>query len=806
MSQNEEQQYARASIATAENLKTIAQALMNDELSPLSLPEVEQAVEMVSKMVPAGNVSGMILNGLARLTGRRPPAQIVKRDISMLFKGVEQVLDQAVYGALFAGPAAVIWGYQKLLKLAGKSPEDAFPNGTWQFYVDYALREDTARHTNETHGFDTVLAENGIYLNTVDRVTAWVMTAIDVMHNYNYLLENEWRERVYTRVANEISGGRLSKIYTQWERQRPYGRRDDAGQMSFAAYRRMKFDEFISDMLQTLTLEQCTDWQMRVLTIEAEELPAYQQQMTICSYLQPDAHSENHVPIPLQDLCVGVIHDGQYYLIPACVPGTTHAPDIHTVRAQVSAILYDRVAGDKAELERLASVRRAAFVGLVGHLNPQARDSLNALRNAPILINADRRSQSLRLAELRRAERGIGDHALTVFDTGKTFVFDQSHIYFDGTWGVALAEIMTNEALSWGHYLSFFPEPPQPQPQGIRPLMFNWLTPDISRIESAPRTTPETSAETDMVNLRSIVNLRTLFKQRSDLLQLTVNDLLILFRAIHAQTYKPSAELVVELEAMLNDSKMRPAAQAALDAMRLVDNPAILIPVDASIASPSDRLYPMSFTVPLHELNLLQIHQQTMYALKDYQNSAGDRTEKYRRFDELQREYLATLAGFGAVLSRAKEIALTGESVSSSTIRLLAHIPRPLQRLLDGIPAKVDLLNDIIKGREVFSNVGAVVPSSTLTRFITAKDDNEKKTLVWGVITDSNRVMRVSLRDFRPHVKLFHAVDDQQMPQRIAQHYLTTYAQRLNTYINDLRYITLASRETRMTADYHHDE
>ncbi len=806
MSQQDHQQYAKASIATADNLKTIAQALMVDELSPLSLPEMEEAVDMVAKMVPAGNVSGMILTGLARLTGRRPSSQVVKRDIGMLFKGVEQVLDQAVYGALFAGPAAVIWGYQKLLKLAGKSPEDAFPYGTWQFYVDYALREDTARHTNETHGFDSVLTANNIRLDPVDRITAWAMTAIDVMHRYNDLLENEWRERIYTRVANEVSGGKLSKIYNHWQPLRPYGRRADSGDLSYVAYRRTKFDEFMAQMLQTLTVEQKVEWQERVLALEVEQLPSYQQQMTICSYLQPDAHSENHVVIPVQELCVGIIYEGMYYLIPACAAGTNQPPDIMTVRAQVAAILQDRVFGDDAFLRRLASVKRSAFLGIVGQLNPKARESLNALRNAPILINADRRPHSLKLADLRQSERGIGDHALTVFDAGKTFVFDQSHIYFDGTWGVALSEIMTNEALSWGHYLSVYPKLPPPQPEGVRPLLFDWQPADIHRIDHAPRISPETSAESDMVNLRSILSLRTLFKQRSDMLQLTVNDLLILFRAIHAETYKPAQDLVEDLEVMLKDPKLRHAAKEALDAIRMVDNPAILIPVDASAASPSDRLYPMSFNVPLHELNLIEIHQHTMAALKDYQNSTGDRTEKYRRFNELQRNYLGTLAGFGAVLSRAKEIALAGESVSSSTIRLLAHLPRPLQRLLDGIPSKIDLLNDIIKGREVFSNVGAVVPTSTLTRFITAKDDNDQKTLVWGVITDSNRVMRVSLRDFRPHVRSFYAAGEYQMPQRITQHYLAAYAQRLNTYINDLRYITLASRETRMTAEPKHDE
>src|SRR5690606_12711775 len=114
MTSTEETQYHQASIATSDNLKTIAQTLLVQDLTRLTLPEIEEAVNIVGKMVPAGNVPGVILNSLARLGGRKTPQQTVRRDINLLFKGVEQVLDRAAYGALFAGPAAIIWGYQNL--------------------------------------------------------------------------------------------------------------------------------------------------------------------------------------------------------------------------------------------------------------------------------------------------------------------------------------------------------------------------------------------------------------------------------------------------------------------------------------------------------------------------------------------------------------------------------------------------------------------------------------------------------------------------------------------------------------------
>jgi hypothetical protein len=148
--------YQSATTETAKHLKTIAQSRSVRELSRLTLPEIDVVVDMISRIVPAGNIPGMILSGLARLPDQHLPAQTVQQHIAALFNGVEHVFDQVAFGAVFAGPAAVIWGYQNLLRLAGKDPESAFPEGIWQFYVEYALREDTARHVNETHGFHTI--------------------------------------------------------------------------------------------------------------------------------------------------------------------------------------------------------------------------------------------------------------------------------------------------------------------------------------------------------------------------------------------------------------------------------------------------------------------------------------------------------------------------------------------------------------------------------------------------------------------------------------------------------------------------
>ena len=797
--------YAKASIKTADNLRTIAHSVMLRDLSRLSLPEIDTAVDLVARMIPAGNVPGIILSGLARLSERRPSLKTVKRDINLLFKGVEQALDKAVYGAFFAGPAAVIWSYQNLLKLAGKNPEDAFPEGTWQFYADYALREDTARHANETHGFDTILNQHQIRSSPVDRVTAWVMVAVQCLHQYNDLLENEWRERVYIHLLREVTrkeqdAARYDRLYRDWEKQRPYSRDSDTDpDETYAIYRRLKFDRFLEKTTCNLDNNLRHEWVEQMRIAKARDLPAYQRQMSILAYLQPGPYGETRIPIPLQRAHIGVIYQGHYYLIPACAPGTDRPVDVTTVRAQVAALMAHPSQAASVSLISLARVKRAALSRLRNKMNKALVKELDVLRSSPILINCDPRPRHLPLARLRQAERGLGDQALTLFDTGETIVFDQSHIFFDGGWGAALAEIMTNEALSWAVYLNALP-PAQPGEAYPYTLACQFKARDQERIRQAPHVTPEASVETDAVNLKAILTLRKIFKKRNDLLQLTVNDLLVLYRTIHAFTYRPGPDLIAELDALTHKSSTRQAALAALEAIELSRqvNPAIGIPVDGSQRSPRDRLYPMTFEVPLNDLELLSLHEQVMEAMNAYDSAGGDRGALYAEFDRLQRIYLATLAGFGAVLSKAKEIALMGKSASTGTIKLLAHMPAPLQRMLDIVPERFDVLNDLIKGREVFSNLGAVAPSSSLTRFITAKDDNDKKTLAWGVVTDADGVMHISLRDFRPHVGILEACGRTDLAIRIAQDYLDAYVHGLNNFIHDLRRMTLASRETRL--------
>jgi hypothetical protein len=793
----------QATTLTATHLRNIARSQPVRELSHLTLPQINAVVKVVSQIIPAGNIPGMILSGLARVPGQRLPVETVQQHISALFNGAEHVFDQVAFGTVFAGPAAVIWGYQNLLKLAGKDPESSFPEGLWQFYVDYALREDTARHVIETHGFNTILQQHGIDLSQVDQLTAWVMAAISCVHQYDALLEIEWRERVSISVLRELThslpdASQYAGLYREWEIQRPYRRGAEAASYDYPDYRRIKFDHFLQDAMRDLPAGIRAAWAGRMQDAE-QDLPAYLRQMSILAYLEPGEYAETRISYSFEQVKIGLVLRGNYYLLPVYAAGTDQPLDADTVRAQMAALLA-LPGGAPAQLTGMAQIKRSAMPALRRKLNVALQQELERLRLAPILINADTLPMGLPLTELRQAERGIGDHALTIFQTDETRIFDQSHIFFDGILGAVLAEILTNEALSWAVYLNTLPLPRAAIQPLYTPLAFPVFPADVAAIRAAPHVTPEAGAETEKINLKACLGLRKLFKQRNDAMQLTVNDLLVLYRAVHAARYQPSPALAAELEVLAAQKATRSLADSltrTLEESRRI-NPSMLIVMDASRSSPRDRLYPLSMEVPLVELDLLNLHQHTIQTLNAYENASGDRSALYRDFDQYQRTYLATLAGFGTILDRLKEIAIQGESSSVGALKLLAHLPPALQNFLTKIPERFEMLNNVIKGREVFSNVGAVVPTSTLKRFTTAKDDNEQKQFAWGVITDAGGVLRVSLRDFRPHVAALRAVHRSDLAGLIAQDYLDSYAEGFNQYIRDLHRITLASRETQI--------
>ena len=807
-----EANYSKASQKTATTLKTIATSSQVAALSRLTLPEIEQITEQIAQIVPAGNVPGLILSGLARLEGRQVPPAEQQRHLGMLFRGVRDILDKAVYGAMFAGPAAVIMGYQKLLELAGKDVEAAFPDGVWQFYLEFALREDTARHANETTAFQGILLAHQISITEADALTAWIMAALLCIQNYERLLENEWRERIYTTLLKELlnqfplpdaKAALMLNAYTTWERQRPYIRGQDAGnEEDYPAYRRRKFDSFIQSLLVMFGKNAQSTFALAAAEAERENLPAYLRQMSILANLEPGPYQEFRAAYPLDQANIGIVYNDAYVCIPVLGNNKTAPYDVRTLRAIASAILASPAAVSGSDLDLLlVGASRTAQASIRSKAGAASQESLVTLTHTPIIINWDRRDAQLPLALIRQGRRGIGDHALTLFFTDESTIFDQSHIFFDGAWGAALAEIMTGEALAWALYLAQLP-PATPLRSSVTRLTLTAST-EVREAVTQSQLPAESSAESTGSRLKNVLALRRLLKMRSDLVNVTVNDLLILYRTIHGQRYTPSSTLVAALDQLQADPRppSRDIYQAIAEAIKKAQssNPAILIPMDASQAAPHVRLHPTTFRNPMTDL--YHQHTVTLEALYNYKNAPGNRQTFYAEFDDQQRQYLRMIGAFGDLMRKHKEVAMSGQSISTMSIKLLAHMPDVMQRLLDRIPGQFDVLNEIIKGEEVFSNVGRVAQGSSLRRFITAKDDNQQKTLAWGVVTDDQDVLHISLRDFRPHVTLLAKNNMPDLAMLITQDFLDAYVDGFNLFVRELREITVASRETRLNKE-----
>ncbi|HEY1016839.1 MAG TPA: hypothetical protein VGE07_29270, partial [Herpetosiphonaceae bacterium] len=249
---------------------SIAPYMIIPNMAQLGQMERAELIDHLQRLLPGGWARSQVAQAALHTAA----------DPNPLLRSFEQAVDKAVYTAFFAGPAAVIWGYQTVLRLAGKAPEDSFPQGTWQFYVNYALREDTARHANETHGFDSAARAAKLALSESDRLAAWVMAAIQCLHQYRALLKNEWRERVYAALLSEAAAdgpAPLPRLYADWVAQRPYGLGADArpGE-TYPRYRTRRFNQFLRAALAGAEPETRRRWLAAVRAVAPRALPAYQ--------------------------------------------------------------------------------------------------------------------------------------------------------------------------------------------------------------------------------------------------------------------------------------------------------------------------------------------------------------------------------------------------------------------------------------------------------------------------------------------------------------------------------------------------
>jgi hypothetical protein len=104
--------------------------------------------------------------------------------------------------------------------------------------------------------------------------------------------------------------------------------------------------------------------------------------------------------------------------------------------------------------------------------------------------------------------------------------------------------------------------------------------------------------------------------------------------------------------------------------------------------------------VPLHDLDLINLHQRVVKALDAYSKRGDGDNGPFMIASTNCKGLPGTLAGW-PMMGRTKEIALTGETFSVGAIKMLAHLPTPPTHA-DQVPGRFEVLNDLIRGREVF--------------------------------------------------------------------------------------------------------
>jgi hypothetical protein len=211
--------------------------------------------------------------------------------------------------------------------------------------------------------------------------------------------------------------------------------------------------------------------------------------------------------------------------------------------------------------------------------------------------------------------------------------------------------------------------------------------------------------------------------------------------------------------------------------------------MDASFINPRERISPVTFRNPL--MGLFEAYEEAMAKLKLYRVSK-DNSEVWTSFHARRKEMLSYLRAFGQTLGAIKLIANRGESLNVATLKLLGNLPASMQHLLNQMPERVGMLNEIVKGEEVFSNVGRVASDSSLMRFVSAKDDGRAKRLVWGVLTDDKGELHVTLRDFRPHVIALLKHGQEALAYQLAKDYVDSYTATLVRLAGQLAEIALA--------------
>jgi hypothetical protein len=780
--------------------------------------------ESLERFYASGTLFGFIRSGLTLLKARK----VKPRDQTGNTFDLSAVGDQLLYFGLIAIPAVVLEAYQSFRERLTSQPR-GYSSGAWQFYLQFGLREDLAHHTNETIGYYTKRPQDATEL---DDLTAWIMTVAQFLWGYEDLMGVIWDEWTTLRLLTdtiEESGLQdqdpFRHMIRQWELARPYAAPLNG---TYADVRRAAFDEFVGPRLSALPEKLRESVTAKLRALSSEKRDAFKKQMSLQFRLIPGGFVDSRDGISLWDLKVGLVLRGRYYLIDLVAHDEHNRPIVYgpggnfwplkfqngipvdqdgeklalngvqlfrqrddewvgyldmspasRIKGQLKMILEEKdheLTKDEMVDILLAETPRKAQRYLRRLLPETTQVELEDLSRASIIVNWDTRQRDTSLAELRRVHRGIGDHALTIIRTQDSMVFDQSHVFFDGTWAMAMAEVLTNAAVQWCKRCITIAPSLAPHARKLTLRTSQNFAGQAKRRQQVP----EISAETTIYDISQIFKLREALIQNGT--RLTINDLLVITRIFHAAHYRPSPQV----NEQINDLRAKAHTAAEKHAVAEIDrslergrftNPALLIPVDASLLDPRERIFPITFRSLAD--SLVWAWDDTWDSYQAYRRIEPPDTpegiEALKNFARQRTFLIENLRKFSHILSANKSVAMRGESLNIAILNFLSHLPVWLQRFLNFVPEQFLVLNEIIKGDEVYSNVGRVAQDSSITRFMSAKDDGNTKALVWGVMTDDTNRLIVTMRDFRPHVKALIHAGRTDLADSMAKDYVVTY-------------------------------
>ena len=727
----------------------------------------------------------------APLLGLQPGAALdettTRRDIDALLRTLQPGGDA---GDSRLDATTAIATYRDLLQMAGKAPAQVWPYGFWHTYTAYRYRDDTARMALLTDGLDQRLAAHGLTPSPETRLTGLLLAGSDLLREYDALLAVLWRERAYMQTLLRLAAAgpylqRVAHLVDTWRSTCPPGRGGDvAAGVTYARFRRRRFDAFLENHLQLLPADLQQAWLTQVRRLSTARRDSFVRQLSICSFQEPGRHSERQIPLDAGHCQVGLVLGGSYYLLPP------QPAEPQALLAAVRRLLRQgTAAGD--DLSGLATVRRDVRAELGTRFSPAVRAGLGLLQRAPLLIAADAGAGET-VARLRDGARGSGDQPLTIRDTGRSLLFDAAPAFFDPAWAATIANLFTEEALSWVTYLERSPRPQPAAPVALRPLAFPWQPFEKQWLRQAPRPRADIAVESNGVQWRALAALQRLILRRRDLAPLDPLGLLLLYRAAFSAAYEPARDVHAALAAMQADPRSRAAATTALAGLLPAAAASLLVPVETPGRLPQRRVTPLLLRMPLDEWDFVGEHRHVLAELQRYGSAERDGRQPYRRFDQRQRAYLRHIAGFAAALQLTRA-ALSGAAVVRGREEAL---PPGWQIRHGDVVADAGAARWLQEAQEMVVHLGPLPAGGSVRRFLPPRDQSPQLQLIWGICAAGDGSLQLTLRDARPHVAVLQQAGRADLAERIAADLLDQFTTGFNGFVRDLHRIVTASKES----------